>query len=150
MGYIKDFYYHNLTIRKRYWPREILDPRNWKNVFQFRRQRANRGYADRDAWGGGEHIAEVAAGILRTLDGKKNFIDWDEWFRMNYPDNYGYESLAEVANDIENYLWWEEHEFDDQYDDMDHDTKWAIEIQLFSQNQNALHFVAENIGGLWW
>lgn len=151
MGLLKDFYQHELTIRKRYWFREIFNPFNWKRNIQYRHQRAERGWSTRDTWGGGEYLAGVAEGILRYLDREQNPIDWEHYFRENYPNNYGYTSITEVADDIELYLWWQEEQYEDPlYSELNSDDRWAIEIQLYSQLQNAMHFTAENIGHLWW
>ncbi len=151
MGYIKDFYQFNLTIRKRYWLRELLTPRNYKQVIQFRHQRASRGYADRDAWGGGEHIAEVAAGILYILGDEKNIVDWDEYFKNNYEENWGYKTLNEVADDLQLYVEWDIIQWNDPlFDELRSEDRWAIDYQVYMQAKNAMHFVADNLGGLWW
>lgn len=150
MGLLKDFYRNELTIRKRYWPREIINPRNWTRNIRYRHQRAERGWSDRDTWGGGEYLASVAAGILNYLELEQNPIDWEFYFKENYTGTNGYHTLTEVAEDIELYMWWEEYGYADEYDDLDIDDHIAINQQLYSQLQNAMHFVAENIGHLWW
>lgn len=153
MGYIKEFYEFNLTVRKRYWLHELLKPRNYIDVIRFRRQRANRGYADRDAWGGGEYIAEVAAGILRILSDEKNPVDWDEYFKNNYYETYGYNNLNEVTDDLQLYVEWDELQFGPLYKEIEAlggDARWAMEWQVYSQAKIAMHFVAANLGGLWW
>lgn len=151
MGYLKDFYQFHLTIRKRYWLRELLSPRNYTSVIQFRHQRANRGWASRDTWNGGEHLAEVAAGILYELDDEKNIVDWDEYFRTNYPDNYGYTSLTEVADDLQLYVEWDIIQYREPYlSDIRQEDRWAMDYQVYQQAKNAMHFVADNLGGLWW
>lgn len=131
---------------------ELFKPKRWIREFQYRSQRINRGWSDRDAWNGGEHIAEVAAGILRELGDEKNIVDWDWYFRNNEWETLGYKDLNEVAQDIENWLYWQEHEFDDEiyqrFDDFD--TRFAIEIQLYEDYKIGMRFVAENIGALWW
>jgi hypothetical protein len=150
MGYLKDFYQFNLTIRKRYWLKELLTPRNYVYVIRFRKQRANRGYASRDAWGGGEYIAEVAAGILYILGDEKNIVDWDEYFKNNYDENWGYTSLTEVADDLQLYVEWEIIQWDDEYNSLRNEDRWDMDYQVYEQAKNAMHFVADNIGGLWW
>ena len=77
--------------------------RDIKNEIKYYRQRAKQGYSDRDVWNGGDHILKVTAGVLRELGDEKSHIDWDEYFRTNYQTR-GYNSLHEVAQDIENYL----------------------------------------------
>lgn len=150
MGYIKDFYQFNLTIRKRYWLRELLRPRNYQDVFRFRRQRANRGYANRDAWGGGQYIAEVAAGILYILGDENNIVDWDKYFKMNYENNWGYKNLNEVADDLQLYVEWDIIQWRDEFDTIRNEDRWAIDYQVYEQAKNAAHFVASNLGSLWW
>lgn len=153
MGLFRDFKNYNLYSNKKSWPKEIFNPANWRRAIQWRHQRAERGWSDRDTWGGGEHIASVAHGILIYLDNVQNVLDWDEYFKVNYDVSYGYTSLREVAQDIDNYLAWEELSFSEpilsQFKD-DNETRWAIENQLYENYKDAMHFVAENIGGLWW
>lgn len=151
MSYLKDFRQHHLTIRKRYWLRELLNPFNYRSTWRHRRERIAKGWSRRDAWNGGEHIAEVAMGILRELGAEQNPIDWDEYFRMNYPDNYGYNTLGEVADDLQLYLDWDIIQYEEPlYSELDTDTRIAIDIQVYEQAKNAMHFVAQNIGHLWW
>lgn len=154
MSFIKDFHQHNLTLRKRYWLKELVTPRNYTQVHRFRKQRANRGYADRDAWGGGEYIAEVAAGILYILGDEKNIVDWAEYFKNNYDENWGYKTLHEVADDLQLYVEWDTMQFSDplhaQIEKLGNDARWAMEWQVYEQAKNAMHFVADNLGGLWW
>ena len=132
---------------------ELLKPRRWRNEFRYRNQRINRGWSDQDAWGGGEHIASVSAGILRELGDEKNIVDWDWYFRNNNWETFGYNDLNEVAQDLENWLDWEEMSYSDPVYQLvadDFDTRMAIEIQLYDDYKNAMKFVAENIGALWW
>lgn len=137
--------------RLRYKIKSSLNPFVWKREIRYRNQRINRGWSERDAWGGGEHIAEVSAGILRELGDEKNIVDWDWYFRENQWETLGYKNLNEVAQDIENYLYWQEHELDDEiYKRFDIDTRFAIEFQLYEDYKNGMRFVAENIGALWW
>lgn len=149
MSILKDFHQQHLHVRKTYWPREIFNLSNWARTLKWRRQRMERGWSDRDTWAGGEHIVEVTAGILRYLE--TTIIDWPAYFEMNYEDNYGYTSLSEVAQDLDNYIYFEERQYEDAiYKEFDMETRWAIQIQLYSQAEDAMVFVAKNIGGLWW
>lgn len=127
--------------------KEFLSPRAWLGLIKHKRQRVRQGWSGRDTWGGGEHIMEITGGILRFIE-EQGVVDWDHYFEANYEDNYGYSSLSEVADDLENYLYFQEHLFEDE--EIDSDTRWAIEYQLYEQAKNAMHFVAANIGGLWW
>ena len=61
--------------------------------------------------------------------------------------------MNEVAQDLENWLDWEEMSYSDPVYQLvadDFDTRMAIEIQLYDDYKNAMKFVAENIGALWW
>lgn len=154
MGYIKDFHRFNLGVRKRYWLEELLTPRNYVEVIKFRHQRANNGWAVRDAWGGGEYIAQVAAGILRELGDEKNIVDWEDYFKLNYQDNWGYKNLNEVADDLQLYVEWGMMQFDEplysELEKLGNEARWAIGYQVMMQGKNAMHFVADNLPGLWW
>ena len=153
MSYAKDFRQQHLTARWQYAMKELFNPANYYRTARWRHQRAERGWSDRDTWGGGEHITEITAGILNYLDNVQNVVDWDAYFEHNYEENYGYSSLTEVATDINNYLAWQEEQFSEplwsEFKN-DRETAWAIEWQLYNDYKNAMHFVAENIGGLWW
>lgn len=150
MGKIK-----NITAARRfpYNAYELLDPRNWLAEFRYDRQRKKRGWSDRDTWGGGEYISEITYGILNYLENVQNILDWEHYFNANYNDTYGYKSLSEVAQDIDNYLAWEQLSLSEPIlkEYKNHvETRWAIEYQLYNDYKNAMHFVAENIGALWW
>lgn len=148
---LKDFYEQNLTIRKRYWPRELVRLRNYISLFKWRHQRVIRGWSDRDVWGGGEHLAGVAAGILYTLGDEKNIVDWDEYFKMNYDETWGYKTLHEVADDLQLYVEWDSLQYQEPYwSDIRMEDRWAMDVQVYEQAKNAMHFVASNLGGLWW
>lgn len=88
-------------------PRELLSRIKWS------RQRKARGWSDKDTWGGGEYILEVTSGILKKLGDKNSHIDWDAYFKTNYPNNLGYKNLYEVAKDIDNYLAFDEYAWGD-------------------------------------
>ena len=131
----------------------LINPANWWLEFKYDNQRKNRGWSDRDTWGGGEYISEITYGILNYLENVQNVLDWEHYFNTNYNDNYGYKSLSEVAQDIDNYLAWEQISFSEPIltEYKNHfETRLAIEHQLYSDYKNAMHFVAENIGALWW
>lgn len=150
MGLLKDWINDTNGYRFTYRVKQLFSPSVWFGLRKSRKQRANRGWSDRDTWGGGEYLAGVAAGVLKYLEREQNPIDWEHYFRENYPHNYGYKSLTEVAEDIELYLWWQENQWGDEYDTTPNDHRWSIDNQLYSQLQNAMHFLAENIGHLWW
>lgn len=88
----------------RYEIKRRLSPRYWLDEIKWSNQRLERGWSDRDTWGGGEHILSVTSGILKSLGDEHSVIDWDQYFSANYPNNLGYKSLLEVAADIDSYL----------------------------------------------
>lgn len=95
--------------RFRYALIELLKPSNWLFEFKQDRQRKNRGWSDRDTWNGGEYLLEVTSGVLKKLGDDKSHVDWDEYFKTNYPNNQGYKNLAQVARDLDNYLAFDEY-----------------------------------------
>ncbi len=118
MGLLKDFAGQHLTVRKSRYPHAILNPLNWHETAKYRRQRANRGWADRDAWNMGEHVAGVVVEMLELLQ-NKGVTDWDAWFEYNIDEKGkgAYKNLQEVIDDIKNYL---EHE----------KTSWADDLRV--------------------
>lgn len=178
MGLLKDFYYNELTMRKLYWPREILNPFNWHRTIKYRHQRAERGWSDKDTWGGGEYILEVVSGVLKKLGDDKSHVDWKEYFKTNYPNNEGYKNLQQVTKDIDNYLafddsgWVNELGFEIKHGSKDlpngntqllnlnspeenRKIKKAIEAshkewdRRYKKAKKAMNFVATNFPGLW-
>jgi hypothetical protein len=158
--------------------REKLSPRQWLRELRWSRQRVSRGWSDRDTWGGGEYILEVVSGILKKLGDVKSHIDWDEYFKTNYPNNQGYKSLQEVAKDLDKYLAFDEYAWADNLGfEIKHSTKelsnggaeWINEntpeeerqikkaIQAshkewdrrYKKAKKAMTFVAINFPGLW-
>lgn len=103
MGIIKDWKLDNGDLpmsRQLYY---ALKPAVWLNLHHWRKQRADRGWSDRDTWGAGEHIAKVTAEMLQHLNDYA-YTDWPEWFKENTKDNRGYKNLQSVIDDINNYL----------------------------------------------
>lgn len=96
--------------------RQKLFPSYWLDEFKHARQRVSRGWSDRDTWGGGEYILEVVSGVLRKLSDEKSHVDWEFYFKNNYPKTCGYKNLAEVANDIDFYLAFEDINWQDTLD----------------------------------
>jgi hypothetical protein len=84
------------------------------------------------------------------LGDEKNIVDWDEYFKNNYDENWGYTSLTEVADDLQLYVEWEIIQWDDEYNSLRNEDRWDMDYQVYEQAKNAMHFVADNIGGLWW
>lgn len=86
---------------------------------------------------------EICAGILRSVEPSG---DYKEMIKMGWWESCGYNSLSEVAQDLENYLYFSERSYLSEYD---MDTRIAIEQQLYSEAKDAMYFIAENIGGIW-
>jgi hypothetical protein len=157
---------------------ELLKPANWLFEFKQDRQRKKRGWSDRDTWNGGEYILSVVSGVLKKLGDEKSHIDWDEYFKTNYPNNQGYNSLIEVAEDIDAYLefdeldWSRDLDFEIIYDkkpaedgcteivdintpEENRQIKKAIEAsrkeydRRYKKAKKAMTFVAVNFPGLW-
>lgn len=82
----------------------FFSPKTWLRLHRWRKQRADRGWSDRDLWGAGEHIAVMTADILEELS--KGHTDWDCWFK-NLKRKEPYENLEDVIADIRNYLDYE-------------------------------------------
>ena len=82
----------------------FFSPKTWLRLHRWRKQRADRGWSDRDLWGAGEHIAAMTADMLETLS--KGRTDWDWWFK-NLKRKEPYENLEDVIADIRNYLDYE-------------------------------------------
>lgn len=150
MGLLKDWKQLNGGFRLRYQIVPLFSPKEWIRLIKWRRQRAERGWSDRDVWGGGEHIISVSMGVLRSLHNDGKIVDWDDYFKNNAWETYGYKNLEEVAQDLDNYLYWCENEFNDEYDYLGFDAQFDIGIALHANAVTAMRFVADNIHGLWW
>lgn len=83
--------------------RSFFDPKLWLRLAKWRRQRANRGWSDRDTWGAGDHIAEMTAQMLQYLV-DNGMCDWDKWFEYNVKQKGSYKDLQSVINDINQYI----------------------------------------------
>lgn len=82
-----------------------LSPKQWLRMHKWRKQRADRGWSDRDTWGAGDHIAKMAAEMLQHLN-DNTYVDWPEWFKLNVKEKGkgAYKDLPSVVNDITAYL----------------------------------------------
>lgn len=87
----------------------MLSLREWRRHHKYRKQRADRGWSDRDTWGAGDHIARMTADILQHLN-DNTYVDWPEWFKLNVQEEgkNAYTSLPQVVSDITKYLDFEE------------------------------------------
>lgn len=96
--------------------RSFFDVRLWFKLAKWRKQRADRGWSDRDTWGAGEHIAKMTAEMLQHLN-DHTYVDWPQWFELNIQEKNGYKNLQSVIDDINQYLWLTE-------------TSWADDITV--------------------
>lgn len=157
---------------------DLLNARDWYREFKYDHQRKQRGWSDRDTWYAGRYLLEVASGMLKKLGDAKSHIDWDQYFKTNYPHNRGYESLEQVAADIDHYLEFEDDDWVDTLgfaikhgtkelpngnhelvnlntDDENRRIRKAIRLsheeekRRYEKAKNAMIFVATNFPALW-
>lgn len=107
MGIIKNFRSDHEGYTFKYKVKDALSPNVWFRLHQHRKQRADRGWSDRDMWGMGEYVAQITAEMLTALrDGN---TDWEWWFKMNGEQGKAaYKNLDDVINDIKGYLEFRE------------------------------------------
>jgi len=103
MSIFKDWQQDTNGLVFRYRLKELIDPRVWLRLHKWRKQRANRGWSDRDAWGAGDHIAQMTAEMLQHLN-DKGHVDWPHWFEYNIQEKGSYKNIQSIVNDINNYL----------------------------------------------
>lgn len=117
MSLLKDYKEDISGYRLRYKVRETITPNTWLRLHKWRKQRANRGWSDRDTWGAGEHIAKMTAEMLQHLNDHA-YTDWPEWFKMNVKEKGRgtYKSLPEVIKDITDFLDFNETSWADGLD----------------------------------
>ena len=99
MSIFKDWQDDTKGCTASYKVRSFFNIKLWLNLAKWRRQRADRGWSDRDTWGAGEHIAEMTAQMLQHLN-DNTYVDWPEWFKLNVQEKDGYKSLQAVIDDI--------------------------------------------------
>lgn len=109
MGLIKDIIEDNEGYVFRARIKHTLSPREWMRHHKWRKQRADRGWSNRDTWGAGDHIARMTAEMLQHLN-DHTYVDWPEWFKLNVKEEgkNAYTSLPQVVSDITSYLDFEE------------------------------------------
>jgi hypothetical protein len=83
----------------------FFSPKVWLRLHKWRKQRADRGWSDRDTWGAGDHIARMTAEMLQHLN-DESYCDWPEWFRLNVKEEGkgAYKDLQSVIDDINQFL----------------------------------------------
>lgn len=83
--------------------KSFFDIKWWLKLHKFRKQRADRGWSDRDAWDGGNFIVEITASILQELNKECT----DEWVKLNIKRSnsyHNYKNLQLVIDDIRNFI----------------------------------------------
>lgn len=117
MSIFKDWQEDNDGYRLRTKATNLVDPRVWLRLHKWRKQRADRGWSDRDTWGAGEHIARMTAEMLQQLN-DHSYCDWPEWFNLNVKEKGkgSYGNLQSVIDDINAYLDYEETSWADGLD----------------------------------
>lgn len=125
MGIFKDWREENSGYR---YHRQIIyffSPRVWSRLHKWRKQRADRGWSDRDTWGAGDHIAKITAEMLQHLN-DNTYTDWPEWFNLNIEEKKcSYSDLQSVIDDINGYLKYQK-------------TNWSDGLDLVSYDVNKL------------
>lgn len=109
MSLFKDWLEDTDGYRTSYRIRNFFSPSSWLRLHKWRKQRADRGWSDRDAWGAGDHIAKITAEMLTHLR-DHTYVSWPEWFKLNVKEDGkgAYKNLTQVINDINNYLEFSE------------------------------------------
>jgi hypothetical protein len=103
MSIFKDWQEDTDGYRFRAKATHFVNPREWLRLHKWRKQRADRGWSDRDTWGAGNHIAKITAEILQHLN-DHTYVDWPEWFKLNAKEKGAYKNLQQVIDDINAYL----------------------------------------------
>lgn len=108
MGLLKDWTddHNGYTLRSKL--KYFFSPKVWLQLHKWRKQRADRGWSDRDTWGAGDHIAQITADMLQHLNDYA-YTDWPEWFKLNVKEDGkgAYKNLKSVIDDINAYLEFE-------------------------------------------
>jgi len=112
MGIIKDWRDDTEGYCFKYKIINLLSLRVWLDLHRWRKQRANRGWSDRDTWGAGDHIAKITAEMLQHLN-DHTYVDWPDWFKLNVEEAGSYKNLQSVIDDINGYLEYQETSWTD-------------------------------------
>jgi hypothetical protein len=105
MSLIKDVYEDSKGYTLRYRILSYVSPKKWLRHHKWRKQRADRGWSDRDTWGAGDHIAKMTAEMLQHLN-DFSMCSWSDWFDLNVKEKgkNSYKDLQSIIDDINNYL----------------------------------------------
>lgn len=123
MGIYKDWRQDNEGSTLLYKIKSFFNIKDWLMLHKYRKQRADRGWSDRDIWGAGEHIAQMTAEMLQYLN-DKYYCNWPDWFKLNILKPGGYKNLQQVIDDINNYLEYQKTSWTDDLD-LDDNQSWA-------------------------
>lgn len=134
MGILKDHLNETQGYRAQARLISFADPREWVRLHKYRKQRANRGWSDRDTWNMGDHVANLVVEMLEHLR-DNGVTDWNAWFEYNIDEKGkgAYKNLDQVISDIKNYL---EHE----------KTSWTDGITMLSSGELTGSWVDEKTG----
>lgn len=131
MSIFKDWQDDTKGYTASYRVRSFFNVKLWLNLAKWRRQRADRGWSDRDTWGAGEHVAKMTAQILQHLN-DNTYVNWPEWFDLNIKEKDGYKNLQAVIDDINQYLELTEQSWTDDL---------TVDGNLFDDSGNELKTV---------
>jgi len=111
MSIFKDWQEDTKEYRFTYKLRNLFSPALWLKLHKWRKQRADRGWSDRDTWAAGDYIARMTADILQHLNDNTH-VDWPDWFKYNCQEKGkdAYKDLQSVIDDIIGYLDFEKNE----------------------------------------
>lgn len=152
--------------------RSLVSPKEWYSLHKWRKQRADRGWSDRDAWGAGERIAQMTAEMLQHLN---DYSHTDQWFDLNIIDKQKYENLQQVIDDINYYLEYEKTSWSDGLTSIHEDNKkgftwkdietskvltdrqitsrirkWRVEeCRAYNKARKAMIFFSSNFANFW-
>lgn len=176
MGIIKDWRDDNNGYATVYKIKNFISPKEWYRLHKWRKQRADRGWSDRDTWGAGEHIAQMTAEMLQNLN---DHAHTDQWFDLNIIDKQKYKNLQQVIDDINAYLEYEKTGWSDGLDSINDDSdstsrfawkwkdiktskilterqitsrirKWRTgECRAYAKARKAMVFFANNFANFW-
>ena len=129
-----------------YW----MNPKYLYREIKYIIQRCKRGWSDKDTWAGGEHIAEISAGILRYLQQDQEIVDFNEYFELNFKVNKDYKDFNAVADDLMSVIDFERS--DAKFEDFNGkvDEYSAHLNELYEKQRKAMVFVAKNLNKFWW
>jgi hypothetical protein len=177
MGIIKDWRDNNSSFRVSTKIYSLFSPKEWYELHKCRKQRANRGWSNRDAWEAGDYVAKIVADMLFYLK-DNSYVDWEWWFDNKYKKGKNnYKDLQSIIDDINNYLEFQKTSWADGLDaDIDDvkkfsDIKWsdvatgkkltdkqvtarinkyaAQEAEVYKKASRAMKFFGENFSDFW-